>query len=644
MRAKSAGILCFLLLVCSAAFADSLDSIAPSSFFQYDTEAFATLQGTQLFGNVDTQIIVSGPAGTFLRDSSGGSHNPVTGVDTVFLAIPDEALLVPGQYSVTVQATDDTAVRLIGPVFFNVVTRAVDQTPLMTAPEAVVVEATSASGATATFDVSVFSFIDPSPVATCDHLSGSFFPIGTTNVQCSYTDAFGTVTATFPVRVTDTVGPVIQVPANILSTSPVVTYTVTASDNVDGSAVIVFCSPASGATFPVGTTTVSCHAEDLHANTSFASFKVTVTGGPDAPVLTLPNDIVIEATGASGAVVTFTATATDNATVLCTPASGSTFAVGLTTVACSASSPGGTSSDTFAINVVDTTAPVLTLPGDINAAATGPDGAAVTYTISGNDLVDGPTPASCNYPSGSVFPIGTTLVQCGSSDSHFNTSTGSFNVTVSADNIPPVLSLPANIIAEATGPDGAVVSYLATANDNVDGPVPVLCTPPSGSTFPLGLTTVQCSATDAHNNTAHGSFTIFVQDTTPPTIVSITATPNNLWPPDHKMYDIAIAVIASDLVDPAPVSHIVSVTTNQSDNANGDGNTPVDWTITGPLTLQLRAERDSNKDRVYTITIATTDASGNTAHGTVTVTVSQTSNGKTVEAPPANNRNRAVRP
>jgi hypothetical protein len=174
--------------------------------------------------------------------------------------------------------------------------------------------------------------------------------------------------------------------------------------------------------------------------------------------------------------------------------------------------------------------------------------------------------------------------------------------------------------------------------------VPVFCAPPSGSTFPLGLTTVQCSATDAHNNTAHGSFTIFVQDTTPPTIVSITASPNNLWPVDHKMYPVTISVIATDLVDPAPVSHIVSVTSNQADNANGDGNTPIDWTITGPLTLQLRAERDSGNDRTYTITIATTDASGNTAHGTVTVTVSQTSHGNVVDAPPTSNRGRAVRP
>jgi hypothetical protein len=114
-----------------------------------------------------------------------------------------------------------------------------------------------------------------------------------------------------------------------------------------------------------------------------------------------------------------------------------------------------------------------------------------------------------------------------------------------------------------------------------------------------------------------------VRDTTPPTIVSITASPNSLWPPNHKPVAVTISVIASDLVDPHPTSHITSVSSNQPINGIGDGNTATDWTITGPLTLNLLAERTGGADRVYTITIETTDFSGNAAHGTVTVTVPQ---------------------
>ena len=94
---------------------------------------------------------------------------------------------------------------------------------------------------------------------------------------------------------------------------------------------------------------------------------------------------------------------------------------------------------------------------------------------------------------------------------------------------------------------------------------------------------------------------------------------------------------------PAPTSHIVSVTSNEADNGNGDGNTSPDFVITGPLTLQLRAERDGNDTaRIYTITIATSDFSGNTAHGTVTVSVSQTSHSSNTPASPTPTRGHAV--
>ena len=64
------------------------------------------------------------------------------------------------------------------------------------------------------------------------------------------------------------------------------------------------------------------------------------------------------------------------------------------------------------------------------------------------------------------------------------------------DTTPPVLSLPSDITAEATSPNGAAVTYTVSATDDVDGAVTPTCTPASGSTFGLGLTTVTCSATD----------------------------------------------------------------------------------------------------------------------------------------------------
>ncbi len=81
----------------------------------------------------------------------------------------------------------------------------------------------------------------------------------------------------------------------------------------------------------------------------------------------------------------------------------------------------------------------------------------------------------------------------------------------------PVLSLPADIVTEATGPDGATVSFTATATDLVDGSVPVTCVPASGSVFPVGETTVNCSAVNSAGKQTQGSFKVTVELTTDPT-------------------------------------------------------------------------------------------------------------------------------
>jgi hypothetical protein len=78
------------------------------------------------------------------------------------------------------------------------------------------------------------------------------------------------------------------------------------------------------------------------------------------------------------------------------------------------------------------------------------------------------------------------------------------------DASPPVLLLPGRIEAVADGPAGTSVTYWASADDDLDGPVAVSCDHPSGSTFPPGSTEVTCSATDASGNLATGSFTVTV--------------------------------------------------------------------------------------------------------------------------------------
>ncbi|MBI4659375.1 MAG: VCBS repeat-containing protein [Verrucomicrobia bacterium] len=266
------------------------------------------------------------------------------------------------------------------------------------------------------------------------------------------------------------------------------------------------------------------------------------------------------------------------------------------------------------------TPPVITSPGDITAEATSADGTAVTFTATANDDVDGPVNVTANPPSGSTFPLGTTTVSLTATDAAGNTATGSFTITVQ-DTTPPVILADTTTAAEATSSDGAAVSFVAIANDIVSGIVPVTAIPPSGSTFPLGLSLVSLYATDAAGNTASGSILIKVQDTTAPVISSLTASSATLWPPNHKMVSITLTPVTSDAVGVASLK-IIGATSSEPDNGLGDGDAAGDIEITGALTLNLRAERSgAGNGRIYTITVEAKDAAGNASTRTVTVSV-----------------------
>jgi hypothetical protein len=425
----------------------------------------------------------------------------------------------------------------------------VDRTaPTLTvAPALVTKKATSASGANVDFSFALHASDDatPNPTVTCTPASGSTFAIGTTPVSCTARDQAGNTSqpASLTVEVDDV--PLVTVPANITaeatsSAGAAVSFSVSATDYRGDTLtpqcfIVLSIDPqngptlgaavSSGSTFPIGSTNVGCLAT-VGPQTNGNIFSITVNDST-GPTLTLPTSpIAAPATSASGAVVTFTATASDlvdgSEAVTCVPASGSTFAIGSTTVNCSATDAhNNTTHGSFTVTVSDTTPPVVTVPADKTAEAASPGGAVVTFTASATDAVDGPTAVSCSPVSGSTFPLGTTTVTCSSTDAHGNTGSNTFKVNV-LDTTAPTLTLPASpVTASATSASGAVVTFTATASDIVDGSVAVTCVPASGSTFAIGSTTVNCSATDAHNNTAHGSFTVTVTpstDTTPPVV------------------------------------------------------------------------------------------------------------------------------
>jgi hypothetical protein len=195
------------------------------------------------------------------------------------------------------------------------------------------------------------------------------------------------------------------------------------------------------------------------------------------------------------------------------------------------------------------------------------------------------------------------------------------------DTTAPALTLPADQTLEATSAAGAVATFAATATDAV-GVSSLTYSAASGSTFPIGTTTVTVTAKDAAGNTTNGSFTVTVRDTIAPAIASLKASTTTLWPPNHKMVPITLSAITSDAVGVVSLK-IISVTSNEPDNGLGDGDTAGDIEITGALTLNLRAERaGSGNGRLYTITVEGKDAAGNAATATVTASVAKSLGGK----------------
>ena len=88
---------------------------------------------------------------------------------------------------------------------------------------------------------------------------------------------------------------------------------------------------------------------------------------------------------------------------------------------------------------------------------------------------------------------------------------GYIEVEVGADTTPPEITVPDDLTVNATSPSGAIVPYEVTASDDTDPSPTVVCAPANGGTFPIGVTMVNCTATDATGNQATASFKIVVK-------------------------------------------------------------------------------------------------------------------------------------
>ncbi|MBF6025937.1 HYR domain-containing protein [Lysobacter niastensis] len=488
-----------------------------------------------------TGIEATGPTGAVVTFDNPATHDIVDG-DGIANCLPQSGSTFPvGTSIVHCRASDAAGNRSTSQFSVTVV----DSTPPVIAPhDDVIAEATSAAGADVTYTPpGTIDLVSGAGTAVCLPASGSLFELGSTEITCNASDTAGNAAEPtyFNVIVRDSTPPVIDQPddvgpleatsaagAQAFYTSP------QTHDAVDGTGT-ASCSPVSGTVFALGQTEVTCSAHDAAGNVATPkSFFVNVHD-TTPPVIDPHADIPgVEATGPAGAVVTFDGPATHDivdgdGVSTCAPASGSVFAIGATNVSCAASDAAGNAGKPsgFVVTVVDTTAPAVTAPPGQVVEATGP---LTEVDIGQATATDAVGVVSLTHDAPSAFALGATTVIWTARDAAGNTGTATQTVTV-RDTTAPAISVPEAIVREATSPDGATVTFVASAHDLVYGNVAVSCAPASGSTFALGTTTVACSSTDGSGNTGSASFTVTVQDTTRPVIsylgpVNVTAGSN----------------------------------------------------------------------------------------------------------------------
>jgi HYR domain len=341
-----------------------------------------------------------------------------------------------------------------------------------------------------------------------------------------------------------------------------------------------------------------------------------------------PGNMRVEATSPQGALVSWpglTATVGNaSVPVICTPASGSRLPLGTTPVSCNAtnSSTGEVATTSFSVTVVDTTPPSFSGDASRTIEATGTGGVPSGYTApTASDLVDVSVTPTCTPSPSAALPLGATTIHCTVKDSRGNSASTAFTITVQDTTPPEIHDLPETVEVDTDGPSPVPVTYdLPTAEDIVDGSVKVTCLPASGKRFPLGDTTVVCTAADKHRNHTSATFDVVVQDLTPPDSVgAFTA----------KLRGKAVA-----LTWKRPAGDVKGV---QITRIPGDG-ARVSTLYTGPL--QAFTDSTVTSGGKYEYRAVAYDAAGNRSKGVAATIVVRTSallaptDGQRVTAPP----------
>jgi subtilisin-like proprotein convertase family protein len=473
--------------------------------------------------------------------------------------------------------------------------------------------------------------------------SGSFFPVGETTVRVTSTTS---QSCQFTVNVIDNTPPTFSgVPANVTvscSANVPSPATVTATDNCSGSVNVSYSQTTTPgdcadrySLLRTWTTT------DNNGNGATAQQSIVVVDNTPPTFQGVPANVTVACNAVPAPA---NVTATDNcsgsvAAILSTATIPGNCADRYTLLRTwtATDNCGNTNTVQQSVVVVDNAAPVFSgVPANVTVTCNAvPPPATVTATD--NCTPDINVTLNATTIPGNCADRYTLLRTWTATDNCGNTNTVQQSVVV-VDNVAPTITSPANVTVEASATSCNVTLNPTppAATDNCSPTTAIVLTPsgvPASNSFPLGTTTITWTATDRCGNSSTASQTIEVRDVTPPVISSISTTPSSLWPPDHTMRDVAVAYDAIDNCGGSVISSL-SVTSNEAIHGTADNDREPDWEIIDAHHVRLRAERGNSREQwVYTITITSTDARGNTGRDSIKVIVAHNITGPVTGKP-----------
>lgn len=495
----------------------------------------------------------------------------------------------------------------------------------------------------------IVNYADATPNGTCGNItysqaSGTSFPLGTTAVTAT---AETGEACTFQVTVTgDVTAPTISCPTDITVSAPanscvasVDVGAATATDDVSAPGQIQIVGSRDDGlaltdSYPVGTTTITWTATDGANNSSTCQQTIRVND-VSPPSITAPAGQTVFANEtcqaevpdfAGIAVTSDSCTTSDPIVVTQEPEAGVFLGPGVHTITLTATDgSGNTNTATTTLGVVDNTPPSITLNGDASVTVE----CHTTFTDPGASAVDncGGTSAASASGTVNIDVPGTYTITYNASDAAGNAGTPVTRTVTVVDTTAPTITLnganPMTVECHtsftdpgATANDACSGSFAATASGSVDVNTP-------------GTYTLTYNATDPAGNVAVTvTRTVNVVDSTAPTITLNTFAPS-LWPANHKYKTFQLTDFVTGAADSCNLSIalnnvvIEKVTSDETENGNGDGNTSNDIVIAPDCkSVQVRAERNGGGDgRVYTITFKVADSAGNVGRATAKIVV-----------------------